>query len=172
MLIGALVATLTAGQQALGGARAFFEGAGYGFTHIISLIVTANAFGEGIKEIGLAKVLGEAIVAMPEVLIPVAGVLSLGFAALCGSGMATTQSFFQFFAEPALSAGIDPTHVGAVVSLASAAGRTLSPVAAVALMSAHMTGTSVFTISRRVAPPLLASTAAIIFAAMLLAPPP
>ena len=69
----------------------------------------------------------------------------------------------------ALKLDLDPTHVGAVVSLASAAGRTMSPVSAVNLMCAHLTGTNSFALMRRVAPPLLASTAAIIVAAILMA---
>jgi DcuC family C4-dicarboxylate transporter len=96
-----------------------------------------------------------------------AGILPLGFAVLCGSGMAATQSLFSFFAGPALQADMDPLHVGAVVSLAAAAGRTMSPVAAVVLMSAELTQTEPFQLARRVAVPLLASVAAIIVAAMI-----
>jgi DcuC family C4-dicarboxylate transporter len=79
--------------------------------------------------------------------------------------MASTQSLFKFFAEPALSLGVDPTRVGALVSLGSAAGRTMSPVAAVALMCGVLTGTNAVTLVRRVAIPLLLGVlAAVIFA--------
>jgi DcuC family C4-dicarboxylate transporter len=170
MLVGTAIAALASPRRASGTARVFFEGAGYGFCHIISLIVAAACFGEGIKVVGLAEALGDVIKQMPDVLIPAAGLFSLGFATLSGSGMATTQALFPFFARPALEIGIDPIHVGAVVSLAAAAGRTLSPVAAVTLMTARLTDTDAFQLSKAVALPLLASTAAIILAAMLLAP--
>jgi DcuC family C4-dicarboxylate transporter len=42
-----------------------------------------------------------------------------------------------------------------MVSLGSAAGRTMSPVAAVTLMCATLTGTNPFTLAKRVAVPLL-----------------
>ena len=44
MLIGVGVAALAVPTRAKGCMRSFFEGAGYGFTTIISLIVTANCF--------------------------------------------------------------------------------------------------------------------------------
>lgn len=172
MLVGTVVAGLVVWRKGLGTASAFFEGAGFGFTHIISLIIVANCFGEAVKAIGLAQVVGGWIRQDPVLLIVAAAVLPLGFAFLSGSGMASTQSLFVFFAEPALRLGIDPTHAGAVVSIASAAGRTMSPVAAVALMSARLTGTTSLELSRRVALPLLAGVGAVVIAALVLSPRP
>jgi DcuC family C4-dicarboxylate transporter len=169
MLIGVVAAALAVRRKALGVAGAFFEGAGYGFTHIISLIVTANCFGEGVNAIGLARLLGGLIEQLPWLLVPAAGVVPCAFAALCGSGMASTQSLFKFFAEPAVRLGIDPALVGSVVSLASAAGRTLSPVAAVTLMCGTLTGTNPLDLARRVALPLLLGVAAVVAAAFLMA---
>lgn len=169
MLIGVLAAALAVRRKALGIAGAFFDGAGYGFTHIISLIVTASCFGAGVEAIGLADLLGHLIERVPWLLIPTAGGVPCGFAALCGSGMASTQSLFKFFAEPALRLGIDPALIGAVVSIAAAAGRTLSPVAAVTLMCATLTGTNPLELARRVALPLLLGVAAVVVAAILMA---
>src|SRR5439155_369364 len=59
MLIGVVVATLTTPSAFPQSARPFFDGAGYAVTHIISLIVTSQCFGEGVKRIGLANVIGE-----------------------------------------------------------------------------------------------------------------
>lgn len=167
MLIGVLAAALATPSCAPGTARAFFEGAGYGFTHIISLIVAASCFGEGIKVIGLAGLLGELLRVAPGLLLPLAGLLPLAFAVLCGSGMAATQSLFGFFAGPALAAGADPLRVGAVVSLAAAAGRTMSPVSAVSLMCAELTRTQPLQLAKRVALPLLCGVTAIVIAAMI-----
>ncbi len=170
MLVGVVIATLAVPRSAGGVARAFFDGTGYALANIVSLIVTASCFGQGIREIGIANLIGSMIEAMPAILIPAAGFSSLGFAVLSGSGMATTQSLFEFFARPSIELGIDPAHVGAVVSLASAAGRTMSPVAAVVLMSGTLTGTNPFDISKRVALPLIAGVVAIVVAAMLFVP--
>lgn len=168
MLVGVLAAALATPACIPRIARAFFEGAGYGFTHIISLIVAASCFGEGIKVIGLAAWLGELLRIAPGLLLPLAGLLPLAFAMLCGSGMAATQSLFGFFAGPALTAGADPLQVGAVVSLAAAAGRTMSPVSAVALMCAELTHTQPLQLARRVAVPLLCGLTAIVIAAMII----
>jgi DcuC family C4-dicarboxylate transporter len=169
MLVGVAVAALVVRGAAWQSARTFFEGAGYAYTHIISLIVTASCFGEGVKQIGLAQVIGSVIEQVPGLLIPASGTLALGFAVLCGSGMASTQSLFGFFATPALEGDIDPAHVGAVVSLAAAAGRTMSPVAAVTLMCAALTHTSPVQLAKRVAVPLLGGIAVTIIVAVFLA---
>lgn len=167
MLIGAGSAALTSRKHALESARAFFEGAGYAFTHIISLIVTANCFGVGVTLIGVAAAIEQLTLALPGILVPLAGSLPLGFAVLCGSGMAATQSVYSFFVTPARSVGLDPVRIGALVSLAAAAGRTMSPVAAVTLMSATMTGASPIRLALRVAMPLLLGVVVMVAAAIV-----
>ncbi|MBI3407600.1 MAG: C4-dicarboxylate transporter DcuC [Planctomycetes bacterium] len=172
MLIGSAVAGLVVWRKGLGIAAAFFEGAGYGYANVISLIVTASCFGEGIKLLELAKGPGGWVAGDPALFLAAAGSVALGFAWLSGSGMAATQSLFLFFAKPSLDLGIDPTHTGAVVSLAAAAGRTMSPVSAVNLMTAKLTATTPLQLSRLVAVPLLVSTAIIIVVAILIRMPP
>ncbi len=169
MLVGVIVAALVSWKSSPEVPRAFFEGAGYAFGAIVSLIVTANCFGAGIRQIGIADLIGDAIQSAPWMLLPLSGSLPLGFAALSGSGMATTQSLFEFFAGPALEQNVDPSLVGAVVALASAAGRTMSPVAAVVLMSSTLTNTNPFELAKRVALPLILGVAVIVVAAVLMA---
>ena len=135
MLVGVATAALTSWRTAPASAAAFFEGAGHAFSRIIGIIVAATCFGDGVELIGLADLLGEAIRRWPLLLLPAAGTLPLAFGWVSGSGMAATQSLFAFFVPPANELGTDPALVGAVVSLAAAAGRTLSPVSAVTLMS-------------------------------------
>jgi DcuC family C4-dicarboxylate transporter len=92
----------------------------------------------------------------------------LAFAWISGSGMAATQSLFGFYTAPAAELGFNPVRVGAIVSIAAAAGRTMSPVAAVTLMCASLTQTNPLALSRRLALPLLIGVAAVIGAAMLM----
>jgi DcuC family C4-dicarboxylate transporter len=167
MLVGVVAAALTDRRAAPRVVGSFFEGTGYAFTHIISLIVTANCFGEGVKLIGLAEVVKGVVAARPDVLLPLAGVVSWSFAVVSGSGMAATQSLFGFFARPALELGMHPAHVGAVVSLSAAAGRTMSPVAAVTLMSALLTRTNPIELVQRVALPLLAAAVVMVVVAIV-----
>ncbi|MEO2088315.1 MAG: C4-dicarboxylate transporter DcuC, partial [Gemmataceae bacterium] len=162
MLVGVAVAAAAVPRKAGGCAKAFFEGAGYGFTHIISLIVVATCFGKGIEAVGLATVLGKFIQAEPRLLTPLAVVVPWVFAAVCGSGMASTQSLYGFFHDPAVALGQNPNDVGALVSVGSAAGRTMSPVAAVALMCGKLTDTSPWQLAGRVAVPLTIGLVAVI----------
>jgi DcuC family C4-dicarboxylate transporter len=162
MLIGAGAAALTGGKKVLGAGTAFFDGAGYALTRIISVIVAANCFGEGVKQIGLGDLLGAAIAHVPAALTPAAAGVPLGFAALCGSGMASTQSLFRFFVEPAPQQGVNPAALGAVVCISAAAGRTMSPVAAVTLMSANLSGAEGLALVRRVVVPLLVGVVVVV----------
>ncbi|MFO0880091.1 MAG: C4-dicarboxylate transporter DcuC [Gemmataceae bacterium] len=161
MLIGVVVAALTSPAQAGQTARVFFEGAGYALANVTSLIIVAGCFGKGIMLVGLAEPLQEAIRGAPRLLMPLAALFPLAFAWVSGSGMASTQSLFGFFVEPTEALGTDPLRVGAVVALAAAAGRTLSPVAAVVLMAASLTETRPLDLVRRLALPLLLGVAAV-----------
>jgi len=155
MLVGVLAAALASPGRARGCIKQFFEGAGYGFANVVSLIVVANCFGKAIENAGLAAALGRWIEHSPQLLEPLAAFVPLAFAALCGSGMATTQSLYGFFHDPAKALQVNEVAIGALVSVGSAAGRTMSPVAAVTLLCATMTDTNPFTLIKRVAMPLL-----------------
>lgn len=167
MLVGVFVAVLSKPSAVWESAKSFFEGVGYAYTNIVALIVTATCFGRGVELIGFADQLGSLIKSHEGLLMPLAGAFPLSFAALSGSGMAATQSLYAFFGEPAVELGRDPVHVGAVVSLAAAAGRTMSPVAAVTLLCAALTATSPIDLVKRVAPPLLAGVAVMVVVAIL-----
>lgn len=155
MLIGVMAAAIVSPRKAKDSMKQFFEGAGYGFAVIVSLIVTANCFGQAIKDVGLASVIGEFIKANPSFLVPLTLLVPALFAFISGSGMASTQSLYDFFHDPAASLGENPDKVGAAVSIGSAAGRSMSPVAAVVLMCATMTNVQPFEIVKRLAVPLI-----------------
>ncbi|MCE9560708.1 MAG: C4-dicarboxylate transporter DcuC [Planctomycetes bacterium] len=155
MLVGVLAAAAVTPSKSRDCVKQFFDGAGYGFANVVSLIVIATCFGNAIEAAGLAKALGLLITGTPELMQPLAGFVPLSFATISGSGMASTQSLYGFFYQPALDLKLDPVDVGALVSLGSAAGRTMSPVAAVTLMCGTLTGTNPFTLAKRVAVPLL-----------------
>jgi DcuC family C4-dicarboxylate transporter len=167
MLVGVGAAAAVAPRKAGGCMKAFFDGAGYGFTHVVSLIVVANCFGTGIKLVKLADHLGGLIAAEPALLQPLAGFVPCAFAWVSGSGMASTQSLYGFFHGPAVATGADPLAVGAMVSVGAAAGRTMSPVAAVVLMCGTLTGARPGELLKRVGPALLAGlTAAVALRAL------
>ena len=82
--------------------------------------------------------------------------------------MAATQSLFAFFTGPSVALGLDPVRIGGVVSIGAAAGRTMSPVAAVVLMCASLTQTDPLALCRRVAVPLLVGLTGVVILAMVL----
>lgn len=151
----------------LGTARAFCDGAGYAFKEVISVIVAAACFGEGVRAIGLGEHLGTMAGAVPGLLLPVAGSLTLAFAFVSGSGIAATQVLFGVFAGVAPPVAAALARVGSVTALGAAAGRTMSPASAVTLMCAQLTGTPPADLIKRVAVPLLAGVAAAVLLGML-----
>jgi C4-dicarboxylate transporter, DcuC family len=167
MLVGVACALVVSPRHAKDGAKQFFEGAGYGFTNVISLIVTGACFAEGLKLCGLAAVLGHTIAGAPDLMLPLAAAVPALFAFVSGSGIASTKGLYEFFHDPAAELGHDPNAVGAVVSIAAAAGRTMSPVAAVVIMCGTLTGAKPFDIVKRVAPPLVAGLIACVALRML-----
>ncbi len=168
MLVGCLVAALVVPKKAGTLANAFFKGAGYSYANVVSLIVTAKCFGAAVGYIGLTEGLGHFGEGYPHLLIPLAGLLCMAFAALCGSGIAATQSMFGFFVGPAIAVGIDPIELGAVVAVSSAAGRTMSPVAAVVLVTSKMTELSPLEICRRLTLPILIALGTVLLVSQLL----
>jgi hypothetical protein len=84
--------------------------------------------------------------------------------------MAATQAMFGLFVEPARALGVDPLWVGALVSIGAAAGRTMSPVSAVMLMTGRLTDTSPLDLFRRVAPPLVLGAIVILLLAVFRPP--
>lgn len=167
MLVGVFCALLASPGHAKDGAKQFFDGAGYGFTHVISLIVTGACFAEGLKQCKLADALGTLIAQLPDLMVPLAAVVPALFAFVSGSGIASTKGLYDFFHGPAVDLGHDPDAVGAVVSVSAAAGRTSSPVSAVVLMGGTLTGAKPFEIVARLAPPLVAGLVAAVTLRML-----
>src|SRR5208282_2041719 len=66
MLIGIILAGLTSPRVVGQLAMAFFEGAGYAYTHVISLIVAASTFAAGINRSGLIAVVVQGLVGWPS----------------------------------------------------------------------------------------------------------
>lgn len=157
MLIGAALAAFAAPSRAAATAKVFFEGAGYALAHIVSVIVVATCFGTGIKQLHLDGPIRSFIADRPDLVWPLAGGLTMAFAVLSGSGMAATQSLYDIFITKAMSLEL-ALRVGAVTAIAAAAGRTMSPVAAVVLTCAQLADAKGLDMVRRVALPLMAAT--------------
>jgi DcuC family C4-dicarboxylate transporter len=168
MLLGSAVAaivvfafgkTRTAGEVG----KAFFQGAGYAYAEVISLIVVASCFANAVRDAGANTLLDAVAEHAGALFVPVAAYATAAFAFLSGSGIAATQGMFPLLANSAAQRGIDVFSMGCVAVLGSAAGRTASPVAAVNFLCSGMAKVEPWQITRRVFVPILAGlTAAIV----------
>ncbi len=162
ILVGVVLAGLAAPGSASRLASSFFEGAGYSYTHVISLIVTASTFAEGVRRSGLIELLVRALANQPAI-APFATVLiPWGLGVVSGSGIAPAIAIMEFFVPAAESLGLDPVQLGALASLGAHFGRTMSPAAAVVAMSARLSDAPAGDLIRRVVVPLLVGMAVMI----------
>ncbi|WP_165074550.1 C4-dicarboxylate transporter DcuC [Paludisphaera rhizosphaerae] len=167
MLVGVLLAWAAAPATGSKLAPEFFEGAGYAYTHVISLIVAASTFAEGVRGSGLIRVLVQMLADRPE-LAPIASVVfPWGLGVISGSGIAPAVAIMEFFVPAADSLGLDPVRIGALASLGAHFGRTMSPAAAVVAMCARLSGEPGPRLIRRVVAPLLVGMAVMIAATVL-----
>src|SRR5208337_5454306 len=80
MLIGIILAGLTSPRVVGQLAMAFFKGAGYAYTHVISLIVAASTFAAGIDRSGLIAVIVQGLVGWPTAALAVCIIVPWAFA--------------------------------------------------------------------------------------------
>lgn len=168
MLIGTAAAALTAPRQTKKLVESFFEGAGFAYTHVISLIVAATTFAEGIKLSGLIAAMTWRLARMPHaVALVTSAALPCGVSFVSGTGIASAVAVMTVLVPSAPRMHFDPIRLGTLISLAAHFGRTMSPAAAVVMMSARLSHASVRELIVRVAPALLAG-GAILLGLMLL----
>lgn len=164
MLIGVTAAALTAldrlkappmeTDKSIVGA--FFYGAGYAYTHVISLIVVATVFTEGIKACGLIEQMIAVLSGQPLLAVLASILLPWGMATISGTGIAPAVAVMQALVPAASKMHLDPVHLGTLTAMAAHFGRTMSPVAAVVILSGKLSGTEPMALVKRVAPALLA----------------
>lgn len=155
MLVGVAAAGLS-DLKSLGGiAGSFWEGAGQGYYHVISLIVCASTFGEGVQRSGLIGLTIHAISGAPAVAMVAALVIPWALAVVSGTGIAPAVAVMEFFVPEADSLGLNPMTLGTVAALGAHFGRTMSPAAAVVMTSARISGAEPRRLASLVAPPLV-----------------
>ena len=117
MLIGVVLAGAVAPAAIRQLASSFFEGAGFAYTHVISLIVAASTFAEGVRQSGLIELsskfspTGRRSRSSPPPSSPGA------WAMFSGSGIAPAVSIMDFFVPAADGLGLDPVRLGTLAAL-------------------------------------------------------
>ncbi|MDB9306235.1 MULTISPECIES: C4-dicarboxylate transporter DcuC [Cyanophyceae] len=166
MLIAVTAAGLTTPKESGGLVAAFFEGAGFAYANIISIIIVATIFTDGIKANGLIEVLTNALANRPVAVKITSLILPFTLAGVTGSGSAPAIAVMNVLVPVATTMNLDPVKIGALAAVAAQLGRTLSPVAAVVIMSATISKQPPLNLVKCVVLPLLAGLAAVIVATL------
>lgn len=144
--------------------KEFFEGLGYGFVHVISLIISASCFIAALKLVGLIDALVH-LVASTGILGNIASLYStMGLAVISGSGTAPSVSFSKAVLPGIVTTmGLDhAVHSGILGAIGATFGRTMSPVAAIVIYASHSVGVSPVEIVKRTSIPLLIASVAVL----------
>jgi DcuC family C4-dicarboxylate transporter len=134
---------------------------------VISLIVVASTYAEGVRQSGLIELLISAMTPWPALAMVAATVAPWCLAVIAGTGIAPAVAIMEFFVPVAETMGIDPMRMGTLSAMGAHFGRTMSPAAAVVAMSARLSGANAADLIRRVAIPLLIGGVVLLSAALL-----
>jgi DcuC family C4-dicarboxylate transporter len=162
MLLGTIVVLLVHRRDFSRQVQSFFEGMGYGYVHVISIIVASSCFIAGLTAAGMTDELVRVVSGTGIVGKVAAGFFPGLLAAASGSGVAPSVAF----AKAVLPSLRDDTplalDLGSLAAIGASFGRTMSPVAAVVIFSASLTGVTTWKLIRRVAPALLVGYVAVL----------
>ena len=155
MVFSTMVAMLVYRHEVSAQTRAFFEGMGFGFVHVISLIIAASCLIAGMEATGLVTKLVTLVSGEGFFAKLFSGVIPWALAVLSGSGTAPSVAFSKAVL-PALSkvdldAAID---IGLLGAIGATFGRTMSPVAAVVIFTSTLVGCTPLQIVKRTGPAL------------------
>jgi DcuC family C4-dicarboxylate transporter len=166
MLIGIVAAGAANPRSIRALAPAFFEGAGYAYHHVISLIVAASTFAEGVRLSGLIAIVIRTIASWPDLAMVAGMVAPWCLAVISGTGIAPAVAVMEFFVPAAGSMKLDPVQLGTVSALGAHFGRTMSPAAAVVMVCSTLANARAVDLIRQVVPPLLVGGTVLIAAAL------
>lgn len=137
----------------------FFTGMGTGLAQVVSLIVAASMLVEGLKAIGIINTLVDSVKHIDGVgsilMFFFSGTAALiGF--ISGSGLAVFYSFINIIPEITEKVGVNSVSVALPMQLTANLIRSMSPVAAVIIVVASITGSNPIEIIKRTSVPVIA----------------
>lgn len=173
MLLGVLCAGLTSWRQAPRVAPAFFEGAGFAFAHVITVIAAARMFAAAVEANGLIKLMTPHLQNAPLTLTAASIAIPWLMACVTGTAVGTAPAVIKILlpiamganpgSDAALASGL---RIGSVNAIAAQFGRTSSVVAPVTIICATLARSRPIDLVKRVAPPLLAGGIVLFIAAI------
>lgn len=118
--------------------RAFFDGLGYGFAHIITIIAVSVGVAKALEVAGVLAAFIELGAASPLAMLGLSFLLAFGLGGLSGSGTAPSVALIGAMGPHAADLGVAPMALVGVILFGAEAGRTTSPVAAVLLFGSTL----------------------------------
>ena len=118
--------------------KAFFDGLGYGFAHIITIIAVSIGVAKALEVAGVLAAFVELGGGNPLAMLGVSFLLAFGLGALSGSGTAPSVALIGAMGPHAVELGVEPLALAGVILFGAEAGRTTSPVAAVLLFGSTL----------------------------------
>ncbi|HEX3355468.1 MAG TPA: C4-dicarboxylate transporter DcuC [Tepidisphaeraceae bacterium] len=172
MLIGVVCAALTAPHRINQTAAAFFEGAGFAYAHVISVIAAAMTFAASIQVNGLIDIMAKSVQHAPTMVIFASVVVPWLMAAITGTAVGSAPAVIAILLPVAMGT-VDPrratdhgVRIGGVSAITAQFGRTMSPVAPVVIVCATLAHSRPATLVKRILIPLIAGGAVLFLAAL------
>ena len=161
MLFGSVLGIAVTRINVAEAIKKFFKGTGDGYCEVIGLMCAAAVFCAGMKVIGLTGYLVEVMKNSQALAQLTAAVGPFFMAMVSGSGNAASLAFYGSVVPHAPDMGYGIIELGSVAQIAAGLGRTMSPVAAAAIICAKFAGISPMEIAKRNALPTIAALIAI-----------
>lgn len=158
MLLGTVVGFVVTRCSPGEGTKRFFRGAGDGFCDVVGLMAAAAMFCAGMDSIGLTGALVNVMKESQATAQFAAAAGPFAMAAVSGSGNAAALAFNGTVVPHAADFGYGIVELGSVAQIAAGLGRTMSPVAAAAIICAKLAGVNPMEIAKRNAIPTIAAT--------------
>lgn len=155
MLIGAALGFAVTLKQVDEVAKQFFEGMGNAYANVIGIIIAASVFTTGMEAIGLTGSLITAMKSSASIAKIAATFGPFIIAVLGGSGDAATLAFNGAITPHAPQLGFGILPMGSQAFLAGALGRSMSPVAGVAIVCAGLAQVNPMDMAKRNAIPMI-----------------
>ena len=143
--------------------KEFFAGMGDAYGSIIGIIIAASVFTAGMDAIGLTSALTNAMKETQAMANISATFGPFIISVLSGSADATVMAFNTTITPHAEQFGLHVSQLGSQAFLAGVLGRSMSPVAGVAIICAGMAGVHPFELARRNCLPMLVAAVVAMF---------
>jgi DcuC family C4-dicarboxylate transporter len=163
MLIGAALGFLVTLTKVDEVSKQFFDGMGNAYGNVIGIIIAAAVFTKGMELIGLTGALITAMKSSQAVAKLAATFGPFIIAVLGGSGDAATLAFNGAITPHAQQFGFGILPMGSQAFIAGALGRSMSPVAGVAIVCAGLAQVNPIEMSKRNAIPMIVAAVVTMF---------